>query len=233
MEKEEIHLRDLQRILIGEAPVEFLVEVLIRSIIITLIFTVVARLLGKRMNAQLSQTELGVMLALGGIIGPVMQIPDRGILLGALALLCILIFQRSVTWWGFKNSKVEQITQGIETVLVKDGIIQIEQMGQERISRQQLFAVLRAQNIYNLGKVERLYLEGSGLFSIYTSDTEKPGLSALPLNLKEINEDDVRGMQELATDMCACQHCGNTVQESDSKRACSVCGDNDWVKAVC
>jgi uncharacterized membrane protein YcaP (DUF421 family) len=234
MKKEEIHLSDWERILFGAAPGEFMLEVLIRSIGIYLVFTVIAQLLGKRMNGQLTQIELAVMLTLGAIIAPAMQLPDRGVLVGVLGLVCVLVFQRGITFLGFKNSRVEKITQGVETALVKDGVLQLEEMAAGRISKQQIYAVLRAENIYNLKKVERLYLEACGLFSIYTSDDDKPGLSVLPTLPDEQQDTELHKVQEPAgDDVVACQQCGNTVSVEKAADVCPICHEKKWVEAVC
>ena len=50
MKKEEIEPWDWPRILFGQAPPEFLVEVLMRTLIVYLALQVVVRLMGKRMG---------------------------------------------------------------------------------------------------------------------------------------------------------------------------------------
>jgi hypothetical protein len=45
MEKQDIHLSDVYRILFGEVPAVFLVEVLIRTVIVYMILLVVIRML--------------------------------------------------------------------------------------------------------------------------------------------------------------------------------------------
>src|SRR4051812_36199354 len=107
MKKEEIKLDDLKRILIGNAPTEFLLETFIRTLFIFLFFLVIMRLLGKRMTGQLTILEFSVVITLGAIIAPVMQLPDRGLLQGAFLLLCILCFHSGLTSWGVKSQKVE------------------------------------------------------------------------------------------------------------------------------
>lgn len=232
MKKEAIKLDDWQRILLGETPGEFMLEVLVRTVIIFVIFVVVVRLLGKRMNGQLTGTELAVMLTLGALIAPAMQLPDKGILLGTVTLLCILVFQRGLTRWGGANSRVERLTQGIETALIKDGILQLDKMAAGRISHQQLFAVLRAEQVYNLKKVTRLYLEACGLFSLYQAEANEPGLSLLPRQRPELQHADWQGIQEPAPGVMACQHCGNTLPASEITGACPVCTSTQWTQAV-
>lgn len=75
MKKEDIQPWDWQRIFLGEAPPEFLVEILIRTLIIYIALMIIVRLMGKRMGGQLTISELAVMVTLGAIVAPAMQIP--------------------------------------------------------------------------------------------------------------------------------------------------------------
>src|SRR5687767_7988841 len=105
MEKADIKLSDFQRILFGEAPPEFLIEVLVRTLIIFLALLVFLRLIGKRMGGVLTISELAVMLTLGAILAVPMQIPDKGVFQGILILIIVLLMQRGLNLWEFKNSK--------------------------------------------------------------------------------------------------------------------------------
>lgn len=229
MKPQEIHLEDWQRIFIGTFPPEFMLEVLLRSLLILSAFLLVVRLMGKRMNGQLTLTELSVMLTLGAIIAPIMQLPDRGVLLGFLVLACSLLFQRGLTWLDFKSKRVEQITQGREIILIEDGVLQLDALKATRISKQQIFAVLRAEKIYNIQKVTRLYMEACGLFSIYTDKEERPGLSAFPST-----DEEVHSLQhEAGPDLVACMNCGKTLEIKDHQEPCPVCHKVEWTQAVC
>lgn len=228
MDKEDIKLGDWHRILIGDAPGEFLLEVFIRTVIIYLALLVVLRLLGKRMNGQITNLELAVMLTMGAIVSPAMQLPDRGILSGMLALICALAFLRGTNLLGFKSNKAEQFIQGTETVLIKDGIIQLDEMAKNRLSHQQIYAALRSENVYNLGKVKRLYIEAYGMFSIYQDEKGKPGLSVLPPSDAEIQSIHKHPKEQLL----ACTNCGNTVPAQPKPDFCPICGANCWAEAI-
>jgi uncharacterized membrane protein YcaP (DUF421 family) len=229
MKKEDIHWDDWHRILFGAAPAEFLLEVLIRTIIMYLILLVILRLMGKRMGGQLTISELAVMVTLGAIICVPMQIPDRGVVQGMFVIVCALIFQRAFTLLGFKSSKWETILQGKESVLVKDGVIVVKELDKANISRQQLYAILRSQEIYNLGEVERVYAEACGIFSVYKVEEPKAGLSLFPPLDEGVH--DVQGTVE--EDIMVCRMCGRTAEsEAEKKGHCKNCGCGDWEVAI-
>ncbi|WP_338868031.1 YetF domain-containing protein [Spirosoma sp. SC4-14] len=228
MKKEDIQFDDWQRLLIGNAPAEFLIEVFIRTVLIYLALLIVMRFLGKRMNGQLTNLELAVMLTMGAIISPAMQLPDRGLLSGGLALLCALTFLRGTNLLGFKSHKAEELIQGTATVLVKDGIIQLDKMAENRLSHQQVYAALRSGNVYNLGMVKRLYLEAYGMFSIYPFDRPRPGLSVLPPSDQEM----YTMKQQAVESIIVCCNCGFTTEAQAAVEPCSVCHAHMWVKAT-
>ncbi|MCZ4501113.1 MAG: hypothetical protein JWQ74_3670, partial [Marmoricola sp.] len=158
MKKEDIDPLDWHRILFGEAPVEFLVEVFVRTFIIYMALLIIVRLMGKRMSGQLTISELSLMVTMGAIVAPAMQIPQLGVLLGIMILVCALIFQRTLYHFESKSQKFEEISQGTVSTLVENGIIQLDSMDEAKISKQQLFTALRNKNVFNLGEVSRVYM---------------------------------------------------------------------------
>jgi uncharacterized membrane protein YcaP (DUF421 family) len=228
MQKEEIKLSDFHRLLFGEAPPEFLIEVLIRTLIVFVALLVFLRLIGKRMGGVLTISELAVMLTLGAVLAVPMQMPDRGVLQGILILVTILFLQRGLNLVEFKSKKVEQLTQGEMIMLVKDGVILNENMNSSRISKQQLFSKLRESKIHSLGNIRRVYLEACGVFSIYQHEEEKPGLSVLPKK-----DQGIYGFrQDEKSNSMSCSNCGHTDNEAATVFPCEICGNKEWLKSV-
>lgn len=229
MKKEDIHWDDWHRILIGSAPTSFLLEVLIRTVIMYLVLLITLRLMGKRMGGQLTISELAVMVTLGAIICVPMQVPDKGIIQGIFVLICAWAFQRGFNLLGVKSSKMENLIQGKEAVLLKDGVIDVKQLDAVNISRQQLYGILRAQNIFNLGEVERVYIEACGIFSVFKYEVPKPGLSIFPARDGDILE----GQQKPVEHFCVCQMCGRTAENENEKNGqCNNCGCKNWEEAI-
>jgi uncharacterized membrane protein YcaP (DUF421 family) len=230
MKKEDIRLDDLKRILFGQTPPEFLLEVLLRTLIVYVFLMIAIRILGKRTNGELTITETAIILMLGAVVSVPIQMPDKGILQGILVLFCIVGFQRGLTWINLKNPRVEKVTQGDMSLLVKDGILQLDVLQKARITRQQVFAVARSKNIYNLGKVKRLYLEGCGTFSLYVQDDETAiaGLPVYPPDDKSIL-DTQRYITE--NDTKACCNCGSVLKQAEAK-GCPVCNSENWTNAI-
>jgi uncharacterized membrane protein YcaP (DUF421 family) len=228
MKKEDIHLSDIHRILFGGAPAIFLIEVLIRTLIIYVALLVLLRFLGKRMDGQITIIEMAVMVTLGAIVSVGMQMPDRGILASVVALICVFIFHRGINWLAVKSEKVERVTQGTMSILVKDGIMQLDEMKTAGITHQNIFTMLRGKKIFNLGKVKRVYLESCGMFNIYEKQGDVTGLPILPEN-----EPDVIKMQgKIDDEYVACQNCGKVEIASKVIMPCMNCGAKHWTKSI-
>jgi uncharacterized membrane protein YcaP (DUF421 family) len=227
MKKEEIHFDDINRWLFGMAPPEFMIEVLIRTVLVFTFLLLVVRVMGSRMAGQMTLTELAVMITLGAIVSPAAQLPDRGVLFGILALICALIFQRGLNLWAFKNEKIEEITQGKLSLLVKDGQLNLEELDKTKISRQQLYAMLRGKEIYNLGQLDRVYLEACGLLSVYKTDEVKPGLPISPGSDSAIL--DIQ--KNVDSGMMACENCGHVQNLRTTEPTCEVCHSEAWSEA--
>ena len=228
MNKEDIHFPDIKRLLLGNAPLEFMLEVAVRTVIIYVILLVIIRFLGKRMGAQLTMTEMAIMVTLGGIVSLPMQDPQRGILQGIVILICVLLFQFLLGKIAFHKRKVEVAVHGDVSLLVHNGKIDLDQLKKARISHEQLFANLRAKKITQLGQVERVYFEGCGVFSAFTKDNPKPGLSIIPQKDKEVFD-----QQQRVDNVYACMDCGNVVEAKPKpSENCKRCNGKEWLPAV-
>jgi uncharacterized membrane protein YcaP (DUF421 family) len=157
-----------------------------------------------------------------------MQAPDRGLLQGIVILICVVILHRGLSLLTFKSRKLEVLTQGDVSLLVKNGVIDVEELKKSAMSHEQLFAQIRGKDIRHLGQVKRVYLEACGLFSVYENSNPKPGLSVLPAK-----DDNICRSQSRTDKYVACKNCGYTI-ELRAKHAgtCRSCGISDWDQAV-
>jgi len=228
MDKDDIRLDDWERLLIGNNPWGFTVEIFLRTLIIYFFLVLVMRLLGKRMNAQLNITDLAVMLTLGAIASVPMQDYNAGILPGILLLVAILMLHQGLTLLSYKKRKIEELTEGKVKCVIKNGLIDTGRLEDMRISKDQIFSVLRSHGVRHLGQVKRLYSEADGQFSVYKFDEAKPGFSVYPRK-----DESLPPATEKVEDQKVCGFCGNlTKTPEDINLSCGYCGNSDWVQAI-
>lgn len=223
MKKEEIQLSDWSRMLLGEVPPEFFVELLLRMAFLYLLLIMSLRVLGKRMSSQLTRNELAALVSLAAAIGVPILAPDRGLLPALVIVLLVVSVNRLLSLLTFKNEKAETLLAGEMDTLIVDGILQVKTMTRTRITRERVLAQLRSQKIMHLGEVQRLYMEANGSFTLIKADKPRPGLSALPEQDKEFTE------RMRKADVLVCKACGTTNPTADFDLACPNCRHRQWL----
>src|ERR1700709_2065014 len=128
MKKEDIHIDDLWRILHGNIPLEFYVELFIRAFVVYLLIAFGMRYMRKRISSELNRTELAGMATLAAATGLVILAPDRGILPAVIVFLVLIGCKRIVDRKNYRDEKFESLTEGNMSTLVKDGVLQLKEM---------------------------------------------------------------------------------------------------------
>lgn len=221
---QQIEFGDLQRILLGEVQGVFFLEVIVRSLFIYALLIVSMRVMGKRMSSQISRNEMAAMVSLAAAIGIPLQSPERGLLAAVVIAIVIVVFQRILANRVRSSERFEQATQGDIGVLVKDGVLCLEEMKRAGIGRERIFMELRVEGIVQLGQVDRLYLEANGSFTVLRREHPKAGLSLLPDWDLEF-----RALKENKIEQAVCRVCGKSRMLSSF---CDNCDHSDFSKAV-
>ncbi|WOD14020.1 DUF421 domain-containing protein [Paraburkholderia kirstenboschensis] len=217
----------VQRLLVGDGPWAFLVELAPRAVIVYGLLLVAMRLMGKRVAAQLSITELAVVLMLGAAIGVPIQVSSQGVLPAVVVLCAVVVLQRLTGKAGLRWRRFEVLQQGDVTILIKDGRMLLDQLKVCDMSREMLASELRAAQVAHLGQLRRVYLEASGSISIVRRRDERPGLTVRP--------DMERSLLDAigADGYFSCWNCGVTVAaDQRPSHPCTACRASRWESAV-
>jgi uncharacterized membrane protein YcaP (DUF421 family) len=224
----DIHLSDWQRILVGEVPGSFYIELAIRALMVYFLLMISMRLMGKRMSSQLGRNEMAALVSLAAAIGVPLGAPDRGLLPAVVIAFVVVFTERWIASKTYRSQSFEKISQGNIDMLIKDAVIDFKAMKRIGLSRERLLSQLRSLGIKQLGKVERLYMEANGSFTLIKQKEPRPGLSIIP---RWDNEFQAR--LKKSEQILVCQHCGHTKElPFDIKSRCEGCLDCTWINAV-
>src|SRR5438132_14356325 len=91
MRKEDIYLYDITRILNGEAPPQFYIELVIRAFVVYLILVFSMRLMGKRLSAMLNRNEVAAVASLAAAMGLPLLSPYRGLIPAVIVASTVLV----------------------------------------------------------------------------------------------------------------------------------------------
>ena len=228
MQSQDIHINDWMRILIGEVPLSFFIELVIRAFIVYLILMISMRAMGKRMSSQLGRNELAALVSLAAAVGIPMMAPDRGVLPAVVIAFVLIATERIIAKQSCKSERFENYSQGRVSTLVSDGVINIKELNKSRLSHERVLAQLRSQGLLQLGSVSRFYMEANGSFTLVRNPKPVPGLSVLPPW-----DDPLRDCFEERSGQQICVQCGFPQKKNGHGYGkCPNCGKEKWVTAV-
>lgn len=224
MKPEEIKWADWQRILFGESPPAYLLEVVLRVAIIYIMILIAMRSIGKRLPAEISRAEMVARVSIAAAVGLPIQRPTRGLLGAVVIAMVIVLVGRWLAAIAFKSPRFEKAYQGYYATLVKNAVLDRKRMKKIRITQERLYAALRDEDVRHLGQVERLYIEANGKFSIVKAKEEQPGLSVIPSWDGELRK------RQRETDVILCKSCGT--KWKDGLEKCEHCEGKETEKAI-
>lgn len=229
MKSDEIKITDWMRLLVGEVPGSFYLELVIRAAFIYLLLMISMRLLGKRMSSQLGRNDMVAMVTLAATIGIPVQAPDRGLLPAVMIAVIVVWVGRWMSQKAARDESFEKLSQGNISILVKNAVMDLTEMKKARLTRERLVAQLRFSGVKQLGQVKRLYMEANGDFTLIEEEEPKPGLFIIPRT-----DDDLYAKFERSDAMLSCENCGYTKEKpfEPDETKCDSCGHKVWTPSV-
>jgi len=220
---------DLKRMLIGDDPPLFLLEIVVRTLIIYAYTLVLLRWLGSRAIGQLSTVEFLLVIALGSAVGDAMFYPEVPLLHAMLVITVVVVANKLLDFVMGRSGRTERLLDGQAREAIRDGVIIRDFLRNASLSRYELFQALREVGIEQLGEVRRAYVEKDGEVTVFKyRDKAKPGLRIVPPIEVEPLEHVSPGAPGMQGAHLVCTACGNGHEGSDR---CSNCAKSEWALA--
>ncbi|KTC53376.1 hypothetical protein AO262_31430 [Pseudomonas fluorescens ABAC62] len=220
---------DLQRMLIDEFPLSFLLEVGFRATLAFLAVFLFLKSSGRRGIRQLSLFELVVILTLGSAAGDVSFYHDVPLLPVAVVFLTLLLLYRLTVLAITKSKKFEAWMDGSPVTVISNGMYELKAFETLNMSNNELLMELRQRGVEHLGQVRLGLVETDGDISLYFHDEKdlRPGLSVLP----EEHRPEFQKVPSSA--LYCCVKCGfaQSIEQAQEAR-CVRCGHDVWSTAL-
>ncbi|OYU79917.1 MAG: hypothetical protein CFE23_11720 [Flavobacterium sp. BFFFF1] len=220
---------DWKQVLLGEEPLDFLIEVALRTTIMYIGILLALKALGKRGVKQLSIFELVIIIGFGSAAGDPMFYKDVGILNAIVVFLVVILLYKATTYLVTRSERIDRIIEGEPICLVWQGTFSIANFDKETLGYDEFFSEMRQQSVSHLGQIEQAIIEVSGNISLfyYEDKDVKYGLPILPKLYAE------RYVQILTQGIYSCSFCGHTqeIQPTD-KHLCPTCNKQEWVTSI-
>lgn len=150
----------------------------VRTTALFFLVLAVMRWTGKRTVTAMAPFDLALVIMISEVASiPITEI-DGNILNGIVPVLILGGLHILLTTLNLRFKKVEDVTEGRPTLLVKDGRILLRNLRRERVSLNDLAAALRMQRVLRLSDVQEAWLEPTGGVSVVLREAARPATRA-------------------------------------------------------
>ncbi len=147
-----------------------MLTLLIRTILIYIIVTVAVRLMGKRQVSDMQTSELVITLIISEVASLPLENAERPLLNSLVPIMVIVAIELLVSLLMMKSKRFRSLICGHPIIIIKDGQMIDTQLRKLRISREDVYSLLREKNIADESTVRWGIIEPNGTLSVLTDD---------------------------------------------------------------
>lgn len=147
-------------------------DILLRASVVYLFTVAAIRLFGKKELSQLSVTDLVFILLISNAVQNAMLGPDTSLAGGVLAALCLFVLNYLLKLIMYRSKKVKSLIEGEPVMLVYKGNLIEDNMAKEKITLDELEAVVREHGVSSIDNVALAILEIDGNISVLSKEIE-------------------------------------------------------------
>ena len=164
-------------------------EKIIRPVLVYLALLLAFRFLSKRDLTQNTTFDLLIVLLLSNVVQNALIGDDNSVFGALTGALTLLLLSTGLNRWTAKSLKARRILEGQPILLVHNGKTLDENMTRYAVSRPDLNAGLRGQNMITLEDVRYAFLELDGTISVIRKSEQSGTPNCMPPELAaEYNE---------------------------------------------
>lgn len=143
-----------------------MITTVIRTILIYIFVTIAVRLMGKRQVADMQTSELVTTLIISEVASLPMQNIDQPLLSGFVPILLLVAIEIIVSIIMMKSSKFRGIVVGHPVIVIQNGEILPRQLRALRIGYEDLYSLLRQQEVFDIKSIRYAIVEPNGSLSV-------------------------------------------------------------------
>ena len=147
-----------------------MLTLLIRTILIYIIVTAAVRLMGKRQVSDMQTSELVITLIISEVASLPLENAERPLLSSLVPIMMIVAIELLVSLLMMKSKRFRSLICGHPIIIIKDGQMIDTQLKKLRISREDVYSLLREKDIADESSVRWGIIEPNGTLSVLTDE---------------------------------------------------------------
>lgn len=140
--------------------------IFLRTVLIYFVVFLMLRLMGKREIGKLSLFDLVISIMIAEIAVFVLEDSGKPLMDGIVPMATLVLIQILIAYITLKNRTLRILFDGEPSVIIKEGMIDRDEMKKQRYNLDDLMLQLRQNKIMNVADVEFAILEPSGKLSV-------------------------------------------------------------------
>lgn len=222
---------DWQRMLVGDEPPLFLLEIAVRTLIIYMYTLALLRWLGSRTIGQLSTVEFLLVIALGSAVGDAMFYPDVPLLHALLVVTLVVLANKAFDLLIARSRTAGRVIDGKAREVIRYGAFCPSFLDSTSMGTREIMQLLRERGVEHLGQVAHAYLEADGSLTAFLAKEPRPGLSIVPPWEIEAPARIAAADARTSKAVLACLRCGTTSKATTISTGCVECGHDQFTPA--
>jgi uncharacterized membrane protein YcaP (DUF421 family) len=142
------------------------VDLFFRAIFVFCFIYFLTRVMGKRELASMQPFDLVLLVIVGDAMQQGLTQDDYSLTGGVIVIATIALLQVLVSYVSFRFKRARPILEGEPLIVVERGKVIAKNLRRERLTTEELYAQLRAQQIASVDDVEWAVLETSGAITV-------------------------------------------------------------------
>jgi uncharacterized membrane protein YcaP (DUF421 family) len=142
-------------------------EKIVRPVIVYAFLIVGLRLAGKRELAQLNPFDLVVLLTISNTVQNAIIGDDNSVTGGVIGAATLLFVNYCVVRFMYGHERLEELIEGDVDVLIENGMLKLDRLKKELITRSALESAAHKQGFESLDEIERATLEPGGTICFF------------------------------------------------------------------
>ena len=157
-------------------------DIMVRSVLFMIVLFLITKWIGKKQISQLSFFEYVTGITIGSIGAEIMTGLEHKIYIGILSIVTFAAVPFIAGLISLKSKLFRDFVEGKGSIFIKDGKVMEDNLKKERYTTDELLALLRKKDVFQVSDVEFAVLEATGDLSVMLKKENQP-LTPKDLNL--------------------------------------------------
>jgi uncharacterized membrane protein YcaP (DUF421 family) len=161
------------------APTESIPFLVLRAAVVYAFLVVALRVAGRRELAQMTSSDLVLLLLISNAVQNSMNAGDNSLAGGIVSAATLVLLNWLVGYAVYRWPRLERLVQGRPIRIVSDGRVHVRALRRELLTLSELRSALRKQGIMRVSDCKQVVLEPDGTLSAVRRDVEQQSLQEL------------------------------------------------------